>query len=201
MTTVQVLQWITFASLIFWFLVYWQGGWKLFVDIRNAIKSRNSRMDSILLIVMALFTFVIILTAVMTMLGQMSFGLPRRPEVSAWWPAVGCILTVIGVVGTFYCRQQLGRFWTAETGLQQEHHVIDQGIYRVIRHPIYAFAILLYIGLGLVFHTWWNILAAGAVVLCYMLKAVDEDDFLGRNLTGYNAYKERVRYRLIPKIW
>jgi protein-S-isoprenylcysteine O-methyltransferase Ste14 len=201
MTTVQILQWITFASLIFWLLVYWQGGWKIFVDIRNALKSGISRMDSTLLIVMAILTFVIILTALMTVLGQMNFGLPRRPQVSAWWPAVGCILTVVGVVGTFYCRHQLGSFWTAETGLQQEHRLIDRGIYGVIRHPIYAFAILLYIGLGLVFHTWWNILAAGGVVLCYMLKSVDEDHFLEKNLPGYPAYKKRVRYRLIPRIW
>jgi protein-S-isoprenylcysteine O-methyltransferase Ste14 len=201
MTTVQLLQWITFASLIFWLLVYWQGGWKIFVDIRNALKSGNSRMDSILLIVMAILTFIIILTALMTVLGQMNFGLPRRPDVSAWWPSVGCILTVVGVVGAFYCRHQLGQFWTAETGLQQEHRVMDQGIYGVVRHPIYAFAILLYMGLGLVFHTWWNILAAGGIVLCYMLKSVDEDNFLDKNLAGYSDYKKRVRYRLFPKIW
>lgn len=201
MTTIQVLQWITFASLIAWLLIYWQAGWKFFVDIRNALKSGISRMDGILLIVMALLTIVLTLTALMTILGQVKFGLPRRPEVSAWWPAIGCILTVIGIIGTFYCRYQLGQFWTAETGLQKEHRVVDQGVYGVIRHPIYAFAILLYIGLGLVFHTWWNILAAAGVVLCYMLKATNEEAFLEKNLTGYSAYKKRVRYRLIPKIW
>jgi protein-S-isoprenylcysteine O-methyltransferase Ste14 len=201
MNSIQLLQWITFISLVLWLLIYWQAGWKIFIDIRNALKSGISRMDSILLIVMALLTIVLTLTALMTILGQVKFGLPRRPEFSAWWPTIGCILTVIGVIGTFYCRYQLGPFWTAEIGLKQEHRVIDQGVYAVIRHPIYAFAILLYIGLGLVFHTWWNILAAAVVVLCYMLKAADEDAFLGKNLAGYNAYKKRVRYRLIPKIW
>jgi len=201
MTTIQLIQWVTLAGLILWLLVYWQAGWKIFVDIRNALRNGNSRMDTTLLILMAVFTIVITLTAFLTVLGQVKFGFPRRTDLSAWWPIVGCILTVAGVVGTFYCRYQLGQFWSAETRLTKEHLVIDQGIYGIIRHPIYAFAILLYIGLGLVFHTWWNIMCAAGVVLCYMLKAVNEDAFLEKNLSGYKEYKKRVRHRLFPRIW
>jgi protein-S-isoprenylcysteine O-methyltransferase Ste14 len=201
MTAIQLLQWITFASLIFWLLVYWQAGWKIFVDIQGALKNANSRMDTVLLILMTLCTLVITLTALLIILGQVKFGLPRRPDIPIWWTAIGCILAILGFVGTLYCRIQLGKFWNAETGSKKEQRVMDRGVYGVIRHPIYTFAIILYIGLGIVFPTWWDIICAAVVVLSYMIKAKNEETFLEKNMTGYMDYKKRVRYRVFPRIW
>jgi protein-S-isoprenylcysteine O-methyltransferase Ste14 len=198
---VHFFEWVTFAGLLFWLLVYWQAGWKIFTDIQSAAKSENSKMDLVLLILMAIFSFVITATAFLIVLGQARFGFPRNLELPAWLTALGCLLTILGVAGTFYCRHQLGRFWTAETTLKKDHQVMDQGIYGTIRHPIYTFAILLYLGLGLVFATWWNILCAAGVILAYLLKTKNEEMFLEQRLAGYAEYKERVRYRLIPRIW
>jgi protein-S-isoprenylcysteine O-methyltransferase Ste14 len=201
MTIIQLFQWVTFASLLFWLLVYWQAGRKILADIRNALKSGNSRMDIVLLILMVVFSFIITATAFLTILEQVKFGFPRNINIPAWLTAAGCFLTILGVAGTFYCRRQLGQFWTAETALKKDHRVMDQGAYGIVRHPIYTFAIILYIGLGLVFATWWNLICAAGVVLAYMLKAKNEETFLEKSLAGYAEYKRRVRYRLIPGIW
>lgn len=88
-----------------------------------------------------------------------------------WLAGVGCLFTLTGIVGTFYCRAVLGKFWTAEAARQVNHAVIDYGPYSVARHPIYSFAILLYLGLGLVFPVWWNLLAAAGIALGCALKA------------------------------
>jgi protein-S-isoprenylcysteine O-methyltransferase Ste14 len=133
--------------------------------------------------------------------GQNKLGFPRKMEIPVWLTALGCFLTILGIVGTFYCRHQLGRFSTAETTLKKEHQVMDQGIYGIVRHPLYSFAIILYLGLGLVFATWWNLLCAAGVALAYLLKAKNDEIFLEQNLASYAAYKKRVRYRLIPGIW
>lgn len=201
MTTVLILQWVTLASLLFWLIVYWQAGRKIFTDIQSAIKNGTSKMDAVLLIVMAIFTFIITVTALTTVLGQNTFGFPRKLDVPVWRTAIGCILTILGVAGTFFCRWQLGQFWTAETMVKREHQVMDEGVYGVVRHPIYTFAIVLYIGLGLVFATWWNVICAVGVVLAYFVKAKNEETFLEKNLLGYASYKKRVPYRLIPGIW
>ena len=105
------------------------------------------------------------------------------------------------MIGTFYCRNYLGRFWTAETALQANHQIVDSGPYRAVRHPIYTCACVMYLGTALVFAAWWNGLIAGLVMLGYALKAKLEDDFLVCNLPGYQDYSQRVRYRLMLGIW
>jgi protein-S-isoprenylcysteine O-methyltransferase Ste14 len=178
MSTALFLQWVTFVSLLLWLLIYWQAGWKIFTDIRSASKSGASKMDLALLIVLAVFSFVITATAFLIVLGQEKFGFPRNMEIPVWLVTLGCILTILGIAGTFYCRCQLGRFWTAETTIKKEHRVMDLGVYGIVRHPIYTFAIVLYTGLGLVFATWWNISCAAGMVLAYLLKAKNEETFL-----------------------
>jgi len=109
--------------------------------------------------------------------------------------------SVIGIVGMFYCRHYLGRFWTAETTLMSGHQVVNRGPYGVVRHPIYSFAIAMYVGVGIVFPVWWNLLLVSAIAGAYALKAREEDRFLEEKLEGYREYKERVRYRIIPWVW
>jgi protein-S-isoprenylcysteine O-methyltransferase Ste14 len=101
----------------------------------------------------------------------------------------------------FHCRTVLGSFWTAETALTNQHQVVDEGPYGVVRHPIYSFAILMYAGVGLTFFSWWNCLLAGLVVLGYFLKSNVEDQFLKENLPGYGEYSQRVKQRIIPGVW
>ena len=130
-------------------------------------------------------------------LGLVPLELPRRWVVVAG----GWLLSVIGIVGMFYCRHYLGRFWTAETTLMDGHQVVDTGPYGVVRHPIYSFAIVMYVGVGIVFPVWWNLLLVLGIVGAYALKAQEEDGFLEEKLEGYRGYKERVRYRIIPWVW
>jgi protein-S-isoprenylcysteine O-methyltransferase Ste14 len=59
----------------------------------------------------------------------------------------------------------------------------------------------MYIGTTLVFPTWWNILATLLIILAYILKTLDEDQYLEDNLTGYTDYQRRVPYHLVPRVW
>jgi protein-S-isoprenylcysteine O-methyltransferase Ste14 len=101
----------------------------------------------------------------------------------------------------FYCRHHLGRFWTAETSLVKEHQIIDSGPYHFIRHPIYTFALVMYVGLALGFHSVWSLFLVGIICAVYIFKTKDEDTFLEKNLSGYQEYKSRVRFRLFPGLW
>jgi protein-S-isoprenylcysteine O-methyltransferase Ste14 len=111
------------------------------------------------------------------------------------------LLTSLGIWGTGYCRKVLGRAWTARTQSDPGQELVDIGPYGVVRHPIYAFAILMYAGLGLAFPVWWIALAALLVVAGYILKTWDEDTYLCKHLPGYAAYARRVPSRLIPGLW
>jgi protein-S-isoprenylcysteine O-methyltransferase Ste14 len=198
-TLVTVLRWFTLATWLFWLAVYWKGGQRVLTDIRHAIEEGNSRLDPLLLITIALLGQILVLTGLSTTLGWV--------VVPAWaqrWPVAlaGALLTLLGMLGTFYCRSYLGRFWTAETALQPDHRVIDSGPYSIVRHPIYAVVLVLYFGTALAFPTWWNGVAFALVVAAHVLKTRLEDDFLAENLApDYESYRQRVPYRLIPGVW
>jgi protein-S-isoprenylcysteine O-methyltransferase Ste14 len=81
------------------------------------------------------------------------------------------------------------------------HRVIDSGPYSVVRHPGYAGMLLGMPFSGLALGSW---LAAGiGLVLSALIfrRVLFEDAFLKKNLTGYAAYADRVRHRLIPGVW
>jgi protein-S-isoprenylcysteine O-methyltransferase Ste14 len=197
MISITISRWITLASILFWLVAYWQGGKKVIIDIKEAIRAKRSRLDIALLPVMAFCSLVLISMGVLASLGQLSIVFLQYPALTL----SGTVLVILGIIGMFYCRHYLGRFWTAETNLAKDHQIIDTGPYRFVRHPIYTFAILMYSGFGLAFPSRWSVLFVGLIVAAYVLKTKDEDTFLGKNLSGYREYMFRVRYCLVPGLW
>lgn len=86
---------------------------------------------------------------------------------------------------------------------QEERHqrVIDTGVYGVVRHPMYAGAILWIIGMPLWLESYAAALLAVAQVPLVAARILFEERFLKRELEGYEDYTNRVRRRLIPFIW
>jgi protein-S-isoprenylcysteine O-methyltransferase Ste14 len=84
---------------------------------------------------------------------------------------------------------------------ERGQRVIDTGPYAIVRHPMYASALLYLVGLPLLLGSWYGLLAVPLLVLGMAPRAVFEERLLQRDLPGYAAYMTRVRYRLIPGIW
>jgi len=86
---------------------------------------------------------------------------------------------------------------------QEERHqtVIDTGVYGIVRHPMYAGAVPLIIGMPLWLESYAAALLASVPIGTLVLRILAEEQFLRRELKGYDAYTERVRCRLIPFLW
>ncbi len=86
---------------------------------------------------------------------------------------------------------------------QQERHqtVIDSGLYGVVRHPMYAGAVLLLVGMPLWLESYAAALLASVPIGTLVVRILVEERFLRRELPGYDGYAERVRYRLVPFLW
>jgi len=86
---------------------------------------------------------------------------------------------------------------------QEERHqkVIDTGVYSIVRHPMYAGAILLIVGMPLWLESYASALLASVVIAIIVVRILIEERFLKQELKGYDAYTKRVRYRLTPFIW
>jgi len=82
-----------------------------------------------------------------------------------------------------------------------DQKVIATGPYALVRHPMYVGVLIMLIGIPLALDAWWGlaIIAAGVPVL--MLRIIDEEEFLKKNLPGYDEYTQQVRYRLVPYLW
>lgn len=81
------------------------------------------------------------------------------------------------------------------------HKVIDSGLYAYVRHPMYAAALLLFIGTPLLLGSWWGLACVPVLIAGVGWRAVQEERVLAAQLEGYTAYTARVRWRLVPFIW
>ncbi|GBE91641.1 methyltransferase family protein [Nostoc cycadae] len=79
--------------------------------------------------------------------------------------------------------------------------VIDTGVYSLVRHPMYAGAILLMIGMPLWLESYAAVLYSILPILLLIVRVQFEEKFLRQELKGYDVYTERVRYKLLPYLW
>ena len=88
---------------------------------------------------------------------------------------------------------------TIEVAANQE--VIESGPYAIVRHPMYASALLYLLGTPLALGSYWGLLPFVAVIPLLVWRLTDEERMLTRELGGYAQYQQRVRYRLLPRVW
>ena len=79
--------------------------------------------------------------------------------------------------------------------------VIDTGLYGIVRHPMYAGGILVIIGMPLWLESYAATLLSSVPIATVLLRIVFEENFLRRELEGYDEYTAKVRYRLLPIFW
>ena len=196
---IALLRWLTFAAFLFMPLVYFKGGITLYKDIRLSIKSTGSYRSAMLLILMSVVGLFLIGGQLVVCLDYaQAFVWAEK----VWVVTIGTFLTLLSILATFWFRfVYLGRFWSGSVQVQSSQEIIEVGPYRVVRHPIYSTALVMYAGIALGFATGWIWFACGLLIIGYVLLAGYEDRFLMNNLRGYREYQERTRYRLIPWMW
>ena len=92
-------------------------------------------------------------------------------------------------------------YTSAVIEVAQDQKVITSGPYRVIRHPMYAGASLLLIFTPLALASWVALPFPLLLIVTIAFRALEEEKFLAANLVGYEAYRQQVRYRIIPYVW
>ena len=130
------------------------------------------------------------------------FRLRLMPQPGAMVSFLGLALYVAGW-WILSLAMKIKPFAVPVVRLQQERHqrVIDTGVYAVVRHPMYTGFAPFAIGPALWLGSYPAALLAIVPVAVLAVRSVFEERFLKRELRGYEAYTERVRYRLIPFVW
>ena len=124
------------------------------------------------------------------------------PRLPLWSEVCGGILLLGG--SFFMFRAFTDNTYASQlVRIQSERgqHVIETGVYGLVRHPMYLGGSLMFVGAPLLLGSVCGLLLGLAAVGSLILRIFGEEKLLARDLEGYRAYCERVRYRLIPYIW
>jgi len=111
------------------------------------------------------------------------------------------LLTLVGLLFTWWARIHLGRLWSGSITRKEGHRVIDSGPYALVRHPIYTGMIFALFATAIEEATISGLAGAALIAFGLWLKARIEERFLSAELgaDAYNAYRRRVPM-LIPRI-
>jgi len=125
------------------------------------------------------------------------FGWSHMPASAA---LAGNALMSIGWLAIFFVFRE-NSFSSATVEIADDHEVVSTGPYAVVRHPMYAGAILFLVGAPIALGSWWGLLFTLLFVVGFVWRLLNEEKFLRTNLPGYVEYISEVRYRLVPNIW
>lgn len=114
--------------------------------------------------------------------------------------ASGVALVVLGYVATLWCYASMGDTWRIGVNRNEKTTLVTRGPYRVIRHPIYAFQIVMLIGSALLLPTVFSLAIIAIHFVCVQSKAADEENYL-LSVHGetYRLYLRRTG-RLLPRL-
>ena len=85
--------------------------------------------------------------------------------------------------------------------VQENQKVIDTGLYRIVRHPMYAVTLLLFLSIPLILGSIISFLVFLIYPIIIAKRIKNEEEVLEKNLKGYKEYKNKVKYKMIPFIW
>jgi protein-S-isoprenylcysteine O-methyltransferase Ste14 len=112
----------------------------------------------------------------------------------------GDVLVVLGWLAIFVVFKE-NTFTSATIEVAPDQKVISTGPYAIIRHPMYAGALVMLLGIPIALGSWWGLVVIVAMMPALIWRLFDEEKFLARKLPGYLEYQKQVRYRLIPLVW
>ena len=124
------------------------------------------------------------------------------------WSEMYIVLNVLGFVGL-----GLGLYFIFTTMLENAyaskvldvrkdkgHKVIDTGPYAHVRHPMYSGFILMFISVPFCLDCWYALIPGVAFFALIMVRINYEEEMLIKQLDGYEKYRKKVKYKIIPKI-
>jgi protein-S-isoprenylcysteine O-methyltransferase Ste14 len=164
--------------------------------IASPVQREQAAWDRIFMICMIVF-----FVAWMVIMGLDAVRF-RASHVPVWAQAVGALAILVSQY-VFWLVFRANSYAAPVVKIQQErgHAIATGGPYAIVRHPMYAGAILFLLGTPLLLGSWYGLALAPVIVVGFAVRAVLEERTLAAQFPDYADYATRVRYRFIPLIW
>ena len=146
---------------------------------------------------------VVAFSGLMFIAGFVVAGLDFRfgwSAMSAWVVITASVLFLVAYA--LYAEVMRENAYLSRTiKVEEGQTVVDTGMYSIVRHPMYAVTILLFLMIPLVLGSWYALIVFAVYPAIIIVRLKDEEELLTRELSGYAEYKKKVKYRIIPFIW
>ncbi len=146
---------------------------------------------------------VMVLSALMFIGGFIVAGLDHRSGWSALPKGAVFAATAVFLLSYLLYAEVLreNAYLSRTIEVQKNQKVVDTGLYGIVRHPMYAATILLFLSMPLVLGSLFSFIIFLMYPAITVKRIKNEEEVLERELEGYSEYKSRVKYRLIPFVW
>ena len=146
---------------------------------------------------------VIIFSGLMFLLGFTLAGLNYRFK---WFLMPNSIIIIssilFGLAYMLYAEVLRENAYLSRTiKVQEDQKVIDTGLYSIVRHPMYAVTLILFLTMPLILGSIISFVIFLAYPFIIAKRIINEEKILEKELNGYKEYKKKVKYRLIPFVW
>jgi protein-S-isoprenylcysteine O-methyltransferase Ste14 len=120
---------------------------------------------------------------------------------TAYLRYLGLVLFALGFIGMNWAEAALGKQFSVQVTLQEDHQLVTSGPYRYLRHPRYACILLYNLGLALLFRSWLALLLVGLLAGVLLWRIRDEEMFMHLAFgSEWESYSQRS-WRLIPWVY
>lgn len=135
-----------------------------------------------------------------------AFILPGLDHRFGWssvpsWLSIGGTLFLAVSLWLVYLVFKENSFGSATVGVVKDQKVISTGPYAVVRNPMYSCAAIFFVAMAFALGSYWDLIPAVLTILGLAWRLSDEENFLTQSLPGYEEYRAKVRWRLIPGIF
>lgn len=146
---------------------------------------------------------VIILSAIMFISGFVIAGLNYRYNWIKLPDVIIIIASIMFLLSYLLYAQVLkeNAFLSRNIRVQKGQKVIDTGLYKVVRHPMYFSTIFLFLSIPLILGSFISFIIFLIYPFIIVKRIHNEEEILEKELKGYKAYKRKVKYKLIPFVW
>lgn len=130
-------------------------------------------------------------------------GLDHRfgwSSVPSWLSMVGDLFIAVSLWLVYLVFQE-NSFGASTVEIVKGQQVISTGPYAVVRNPMYACAALFFVAMAFALGSYWDLIPAVLTILGLVWRLSDEENFLAQKLPGYQEYRAKVRWHLIPGIF
>lgn len=125
------------------------------------------------------------------------YGWSRVP----WWLTIASLAFVLGAYLLALWVMMVNRFASRIIEVQSDQSVISSGPYRIVRHPMYLGAAIMFLFSSLALGSYWALPAFAMTIPFYVFRLLNEERVLLQGLPGYADYCLQTRFRLVPYVW